>query len=40
MVPIVFIFMSIGISYTSWLLMRFIVWLNTPKDKANMAEGL
>ena len=38
MTPVTFILATIGVSYTSWLLMRFIVWLDTPGDSANRAE--
>ena len=38
MTPVTFILAAIGVSYTSWLLMRFIVWLDTPGDSVNRAE--
>lgn len=40
MTPVVFVLATIGVSYTSWLLMRFIVWLDTPKDKLDTIEEL
>lgn len=38
MTPVTFILAAIGVSYTSWLLMRFIVLLDTPGDSVNRAE--
>ena len=38
MTPAVFTLTAIGAGYASWTLMRFILWLDTPKGSADTAR--